>query len=153
MTPGACKPSTYASLKTTSLLSASPRSPSVWLPRCCGAWRLPVAPARFWIFLRDVHGFSGGVHHMCMFLGGKVRIPNVHRYFGEFQMSIDILDYFSHDQPFFGSRKIQQMHHVFFGNMSIVHRISGKISYKRIGFLWPRRSLALVAIALDLTKK
>ena len=71
-------------------------------------------------------GFSRGVPNICMFLRvgesphvllhvffgrvkspcacflfwGEVRIPNVHRYFGEIQMSIDILGYFSRDQPF-----------------------------------------------------
>ena len=61
MTPSARKPSTYAPLKATSLLSASPRSPSVWWPRCCGAWHLPVAPARFWIFLRDLKRTCGNI--------------------------------------------------------------------------------------------
>ena len=65
------------------------------------AGKIPTCPWFSGRRSQHVHGFSGGVPHMCMFLGRKIWIPNVHRYLGKFQMSIDILGYFSHDQLFF----------------------------------------------------
>ena len=85
---------------------------------------------------QHVHDFLADVPNMCTdflgefptcacVLGGKFESPMSTGFLGKFQMSIDILGYFSHDQLFCGSRRIQQMHHVFFGNMSIVYRFSG----------------------------
>ena len=65
------------------------------------AGKFPTCPSFSGRRSQHVHGFSGGVPPMRMLLGGKIRIPNVHRYFfGKFQMSNDILGYFSHDQLF-----------------------------------------------------